>query len=216
MQDRLLSPFPARCWPKTFHAAFIRNIRRKGKIGQDGGEAEVSQLVPLQLPTTIPPLLQRKRWREEIYYRTEESSSIVVVVIAARQAVRPTSSNQQLGQTFRPISSSNQLLANYFSIHSQHSKKEGRQGMIELKLRYYYQYHHNYPPQLLQMKRWGEERREEEPQKTQSHSHSHTLKKIQQKIMIDVMGWLLPPHSSGTRPAHQCTKNGQLTWRIVK
>ena len=27
-------------------------------------------------------------------------------------------------------------------------------------------------PQLLQMKRWGEESREEEPQKTQSHSHS--------------------------------------------
>ena len=55
---------------------------------------------------------------------------IVVIVIAARQAVRPTSSNQLLGQTFRPISS-NQLLANYFSIHAQHSKKEGRQGRIE-------------------------------------------------------------------------------------
>ena len=144
--------------------------------------------------------------------------TIVVVVIVARQAVRPTSINQLLGQTFRPISS-NQLLANYFSIHSQHSKKEGRQGRIELKLRYYYQYHLNHPPpllppQLLQMKRWGEERREEKPQKTQSHSH--TLKKRQQKIMIDVMGWLLPPHSFGTRSAHQCTKNGQLTWRIVK
>ena len=56
--------------------------------------------------------------------------AVVVVVIVARQAVRPTSSNQLLGQTFRPISS-NQLLANYFSIHSQHSKKEGRQGRIE-------------------------------------------------------------------------------------
>ena len=22
------------------------------------------------------------------------------------------------------------------------------------------------------------------------------------------MGWLLPPHSSGTRPAHQCDKKG--------
>ena len=137
---------------------------------------------------------------------------VIVIVIAARQAVRPTSSNQLLGQTFRPISS-NQLLVNYFSIHSQHSKKEGRQGRIELKLRH----HHYYPPQLLQMKRWGEERSEEELQKTQSHSHStHSKKSREQNIMIDVMGWLLPPHSSGTRQAHQCTKNGQLTWRIVK
>ena len=145
---------------------------------------------------------------------------VVVVVIVVRQAVRPTSSNQLLGQTFRPISS-NQLLANCFSIHSQHSKKEGRKGRIELKLTYYYQYHHNHPPPLLppqlsQMKRWEEERREEEPQKTQSHSHSHTLRKRQQKIMIDVTGWLFTPHSSGTRPAHRCTKNGQLNWRIVK
>ena len=42
--------------------------------------------------------------------------------------------------------------------------------------RNYYQYHHNcLPPlasQLLQMKRWGEESKEEEPQKTQIHSHS--------------------------------------------
>ena len=47
---------------------------------------------------------------------------------------------------------------------------------MEEKLRYHYQYHHYLPtplaPQLLQMKRWGKESREEEPQKTQSHSHS--------------------------------------------
>ena len=116
-----------------------------------------------------------------------------------------TSSNQLLGQTFRPISS-NQLIASYFFIHSQHSEKEGRQDRTESKLRYHYQYHHNHPPpllppQLLQMKRWGEERREEEPQKTQSHSHSHThtqKKGREQKLMINVVGWLLPH----TRPGH--------------
>ena len=32
-------------------------------------------------------------------------------------------------------------------------------------------YHHHYPPNS-QIKRWGEQSREEEPQKTQSHSHS--------------------------------------------
>ena len=45
------------------------------------------------------------------------------------------------------------------------------------KLRYHNQYHHNYlpprvAPQLFQIKRWGEESREEQPQKTQSHFHS--------------------------------------------
>ena len=30
-QDILLSPFPARCWPQAFHAAFIYNIQRRGK-----------------------------------------------------------------------------------------------------------------------------------------------------------------------------------------
>ena len=67
-------------------------------------------------------------------------------------------------------------------IHSQHSEKEGSQDRMKEKLRYHYQYHHNYlpppqppPPQLLQFKRLGEERREEERQKlshTLPHAHS--------------------------------------------
>ena len=45
------------------------------------------------------------------------------------------------------------------------------------KLRYHYQYHHNYLPpplasQTLTDEEVGEESREEEPQKTQSHSHT--------------------------------------------
>ena len=34
-QDRLLSPFPVKCWPQAFHATFIHNTQRKeeDKIG---------------------------------------------------------------------------------------------------------------------------------------------------------------------------------------
>ena len=57
-----------------------------------------------------------------------------------------------------------------------HIRERGKTERMEEKLRYHYQYHHNYlppplAPQLLQME-VGEESREEEPQKTQSHSHS--------------------------------------------
>ena len=66
----------------------------------------------------------------QIYIMNKKHSSDLTVVAVVVIVVRPTSSNQLLGQTFRPISS-NQLLANYFSIHSQHSEKDGRQGRIE-------------------------------------------------------------------------------------
>ena len=56
-------------------------------------------------------------------------------------------------------------------------RERGKTETMEENLRNYYQYHHNYlppppAPQLLQMKRWGKESKEEETQKTQSHSHS--------------------------------------------
>ena len=59
--------------------------------------------------------------------------------------------------------------------------ERGRQDRMEEKQRYHYQYHHNYlppplPRQIFQCKRWGVERREEEPQKL-SHTliHAHSL-----------------------------------------
>ena len=69
---------------------------------------------------------------------------------------------------------------NAMFIHNIQIKGEERIGLSGWRRRYHYQYHHNYlppplPPRLLQMKRWGEESREEEPQKSQSHSHSCRL-----------------------------------------
>ena len=64
----------------------------------------------------------------------------------------------------------------FFHIQSQHSEKGGIQDRMKEKLRYNYQYHHTYLPPPLPpnsyRSRGGEERREEEPRKTQSHSHS--------------------------------------------
>ena len=66
-------------------------------------------------------------------------------------------------------------------IHSQHSEKGGRQDRMEKKLRYHYQYHHNYLPppllpQLLQMKRWGGEKK---GGRTSENSVTLSLKLIQ-------------------------------------
>ena len=88
-----------------------------------------------------------------------------------------TISNTTLWVWFKWYQTTSQLVNQAICILLFYTEKGGRQDRMQQKLRYHYQYHHNYlppplPSQLSQMKRWGEESREEEPQKTQSHSHS--------------------------------------------
>ena len=92
--------------------------------------AEVWQYPVLQCRSVAVSCITVQKCGSILDYSAEVVVIVIVIVTAVRHAARPNSSNQLLGQTFRPISS-NQLLANYFSIHSQHSEKEGRQGRIE-------------------------------------------------------------------------------------
>ena len=56
LHDILLGPFPARCWPETFHAIFThRQAYNNEKTGLNGGEVEF-HFVPPQLPTTTNTL----------------------------------------------------------------------------------------------------------------------------------------------------------------
>ena len=154
-------------------------------------------------------------WRHRIWVCTEKSMLLIVFV-----CLLVVKKCQLLGQTFRHISS-NQLLANYFSIHSQHSEKEEDRGGLNRSLDTTINttttaHHHNHPPPLLPpiFYGWKGGGRKEGRNylRKLSRTHTRTYSKIgrEQKLTINVMGWLLPPHSSGTRPAHQCGKNGQL------
>ena len=76
-QNTLLSPFPARCWPEAFQAAFIHNIQRKGEGRRDRMD-EKQKYHYISTTTTAyhhqsPPLVQSKRRGEKISYRIEKS-----------------------------------------------------------------------------------------------------------------------------------------------
>ena len=68
------------------------------------------------------------------------------------------------------------------NIHSQHTEKGVRQDRMEQKLigttisTTTTTYHHHYPPSSYRWRGGEEESREEEPQKTQSHSHSYSFR----------------------------------------
>ena len=55
----------------------------------------------------------------------------IVVVVVVGQTFRPISSKKKLLAKQLIASQNNQLLANYFFIHSQHSEKDGKQERIK-------------------------------------------------------------------------------------